>query len=148
MNYIIKTLMLLMVFSLWTVDSAAQKTIDINLLHGSWSFDYDTSFENMDTKSKKHVSKMKPAIKKMLEQNYRNRQLTFSKNREYLQVFSNGKERIGSWSSADTVLEIKNRKGRSKRFRLVLLSPTNLVLRPLTKGKLKAVFKNWYFIKN
>ncbi len=148
MKQILKTLMLLIAFSLTTVHGYAQNNIDINLLQGSWTFDYDTSLANIDAQSKKRVSKMKPAIKNMLKQSYRNRQLTFFKNGEYLQVFSNGKEQTGNWSDRGFVLEIKNNKGRGKRFRVVLLSDSKLVLRPLTKGKLKAVFTNWYLIKN
>lgn len=146
MNNITKCIsILLLIFN--SLDLSAQNQKE--LLAGTWNFDFQNSVANMEQSAKTVLAKNPSAMAK-LESTYRNRQILFIADGNYIFQLSNGKQDRGTWSGTNTnrAITITNSQGFVQNFTIVLISPTALILQPEADGKMRPMFSKWYFTKN
>lgn len=143
-NIITRIVFLILIFNCYSVTAQIQK----EQLVGTWIFDYPTSVANMDVGAKK-VYEKNQKLQVGLESSFRNRQLSFYSDGNYLLRLATGKQVPGTWN----VKAINGNKilmsslKHTENLTVVMLSATSLVLKPINNGKAKPILGTWYFTK-
>lgn len=129
--------------------SFTQESFSTSLLHGSWSFDYDSAIEIMDDSSKENLDSIPYFQLELLEKNYRGRLVTFRENGKYEQVIQGGNKTVGSWilSEDKKTIVITNPYGTEFKQKIKVLKNDQLVLKPITDKNNKMLIPLWVFIK-
>lgn len=136
---------LLLILNCFTITAQMQQ----ELLQGTWNFDYNNSVANMEESAKAILLKI-PVAQGKLESSYRNRQITFNANGNYIFRLSDGREDTGTWAingTSGTAIALVNSQGRVQNLTVLMLSSKALILKPVNDGKGKPMFSKWYFIK-
>lgn len=82
---------------------------------GSWAFDLETSFSQMDTEIAEHLSAL-PAVRSKMESVYRGKTITFSREGIYAQTLGDGRRNSGTWNITNSTLVITMREGQQFRY--------------------------------
>ncbi|GGF30325.1 lipocalin family protein [Flavobacterium limi] len=146
MNNILKIISItLLVLNCLTLSAQTQK----EQLTGIWNFDFHASTANMEEKAKTILAK-NPAVQAKLESNYRNRQIIFNADGNYIFHLHDGKEERGTWTSNNTnrSITMTTSQGHTQNLTIILISPTVMILEPEANGKMIPMLSRWYFTKN
>lgn len=143
-NILKNTILLILIFNCYSITAQSQK----KQLIGNWIFDYEKSLVNIDGNAKKALTKLS-GMESKLERSYRNRQITFYDNGNFLLRIPNGKKIEGNWEMNTENSKVILIKTQTFQQNLILVKnlPTELVLRPVNTGKAKPMFATWYFKK-
>jgi hypothetical protein len=139
----------LLICLLFTVSSIGQEIDDKSLL-GEWTFEFDKSFSQIDSKNQHYLDSISIDKLKVIESNYRNRRIIFNENGNYLQIQGNGFEVKGSWVfyPENQLLEISLPGGAVFYQYVTLLDDSSILIEPKTDGNLSMVINKWYFTKS
>lgn len=131
-----------------SVTTAYGQQNDQQLL-GTWTFDIDGSLVIMDGASQARYNRLKPNTKIRVDQNYRNRQVTFFSDGSYQMQTSAGVMITASWQLVGNTLEIIS--GNNKKLEYALQWPQQgglLLQHILGSSKTKPIFPKQLYYKN
>ncbi len=119
-------------------------------LTGTWSFDYQTSFSNMDRQLQERFGKLPAAQQAGITSLYKGRRLIFTATGAFTQILADGRTVTGSWGLSDngTILKITSPGRHELKQRIKTLSPGTLVLKLEGPNADKAYFSTSYLKRN
>lgn len=117
-------------------------------LIGTWVFDYPASVANMEAGAKKVVAQT-PKLQVGLEKSFRNRQLSFYSDGNYLLRLQSGKQVTGTWNmnAINGSKLLMSSSQHTANLTVVQVTTTSLVLKAINNGKTKPILATWYFTK-
>lgn len=120
------------------------------LLQGQWQLDYNTTIANISTESQSILNRFDQAQLLSLENAFKERQLTFQANGDYLRQLTDGSQLSGTWSfnSDETAILIQDPGNVTHTQQLIVLTATQLVISLPNQANSKPLIKDLYFIKN
>lgn len=115
--HIFKSVLLIsFVLLLLSIQSLQSQNTEQQTILGSWLFNSNLSFAQMDQKINEKLTK-KPQLRTKILSAYTGKQITFFNNGDYAQVLSSGKKASGRWKVQGNMLVITNLTGTRYNYR-------------------------------
>ncbi len=119
-------------------------------LVGTWTFDYQASLDKMRPSTIVHFDTIDLAQRTQIIQAYTNRKVTFTQDGGFIQVLSDGRRSLGTWTiiGSGNVLQITDPSGKHQVHKIHQINQNTLVIKPEDEINSKLFFPEWHFIKN
>lgn len=99
----------------FTISSVQSQNGQEDSIIGSWTFDMETSFSQIDTQIAEHLAAL-PAVRSKMESVYRGKTITFSREGIYTQTLGDGRRNSGTWNITNSALVITMPEGQLFRY--------------------------------
>ena len=144
MKYTRKTAMILLILlSLSVQKSFSQNIINLELLVGTWGFDYEASVSMMSIQERSKLNKIKKDASRFshLKAVYKDRKVSFMETGIYLQEQRGGRKVDARWLlNKSNHLELISPRGTRAIYEILVLSKKQLVLKRIVTDKRRPIF--------
>lgn len=141
-----KVLYSFLFFVVLTTNFVQSQTKNTNTIVGSWIFNNEASFSNLDKKASDFMDE-NPELKLQIQASYSGKLITFLANGVYSQTLGNGIKSSGNWEIKENSMLIKAPDGTVFKYSFKLSNTSLLLTTPQEQGKSISIVPNQYFTK-